>query len=67
MYRILNLEDIFWESHRQWKIYFEDMLKQVFTDYSQEKLKAYVGDKAYYELKNLYVLLPKPQNNIQQE
>lgn len=52
LYRILKLEDSFWEAHKKWKVYFETMLEQVFTDYSDEEIKMYVGDRIYNELRN---------------
>lgn len=53
MYRILKLEDDFWETHEEWKIYFKNLLKQLFADYSDEAINIYVGDRVYFELKNL--------------
>lgn len=54
LYRILKLEDAFWETHKEWKTYFESILEQIFKVYSDEEMKNYIGDRAYNELKNLY-------------
>lgn len=55
LWRILKIEEEFWKEHREWKTYFEGVLYEVFDSFSEEELKAMIGERPYAELKKMQV------------
>lgn len=50
LWKILKIEE-FWEEHKEWKRYFEGVLREVYDSFSEKELKAIIGERPYEELK----------------